>query len=298
MTELWRAHGPCIHSFSEHGICFNCDKLESNDDWPGYEGVMEAEKRGGCLAVEALVRKHMTGEARNNLIIYNKKMEWQWLEVDANCLLGLEEASYEMTVDFVWDWPFLKRNDYNYAGTPMTKFTPTAHKWLRWLANDSLYAPAFVTKRPHDMLVNGVLYNAHAVPCRVLISAMAGVRYIGESPHIPQMWDQWLAGVGTPHEALYLAHVTEFNTKGKVMTCPNSNGHSMWDVTDTLFGKYEFTKLVKGKFIRTPTINTAHSWPDLCRQFGLRQPTPEIQWPAEKWMSMDDWRNEFWRMNK
>ena len=298
MIELYRGNGQCVHNFSPWGVCFDCNTTESDEPGLNYGEVMKAEEKGGARAIEALIFKRMTCEARNNLIVYNKKMEWQWLEVDATCLLGLEDASYAGVIDYIWDWPFLLRPNMTDFATFMTELTPTAKMWLRWLANDSLYAPAFVTKRFHDMFKRGVLYNAWGVPCRVLISAMCGVRYVGEVPHIPEMWRKWLPYVGTPHEALYLAHCTEFNEDGQVMTFLNSYNHSMWDVTSSLFGKYEFTKLVKGKFIRTPTINTAHTWPDLCRQFGLRQPTPEIQWPPEKWMSMKDWRNEFWRINK
>lgn len=290
MTELLREAGPCEHVYTDWGYCIECNKHESDDDWLDWAAMMDAEKEGGHRAVEAYLRTTINGEARDNIVVYDHKMKWQWAENNAMCVLGLEDTSYDVDFETIWDWPFLLRNDYNYNGTLMTELTPTAKKWLRWLATDSLWAPAFITKRAHDMLTKGVLYDCRTVPTRVLITAMAAVRYVGESPYIPELWNRWLPICENPHEAVYLAHTSEFNEKGQVTTRLVNQGHSMFDVTDTLFGRYEFNRLCKGEYIQAPPIQEAHGWPDLCRQFGIRVPTPKMNWPSSHiWTDPTDW---------
>ncbi len=296
MTELWRSYGACVHDWSKWDICFNCDRHKDTIGGLEWDMAMDAEKLGGHRAVEHYVMSLRTGYGRNNLIIYDENMQWSCIDSNANCVQVLEEAATEVDFETVWDWPFIYRSDYNADGVLMTKLGPAARKWLRWLANDSLYAPCFITKAPLAMLHKGVLYDSRIMPARVLISAMCGVRYIGENPSIPIIWDRWLPYVAA-HEALYFAHCTEFHAGGNVRSAPNPMGHSMFDVTDTLFGRYEFRRLVKGQYIKGKPVHTSGGWSDLCRQFGQQQPTPEMELPNKVWMTMTNWLLEFRRIN-
>ncbi|MCI0564265.1 MAG: hypothetical protein MN733_37805, partial [Nitrososphaera sp.] len=135
---------------------------------------------------------------------------------------------------YLLDWPFApgyKREKLNWidrAYTAAGRDRGWASVWFHWMANESPWAHVFLTKDWKTAFKGGVVYHMDYQP-EIVLSAMCGIRYIGESPFIPKMFVRALKySQDNPMIALLAAHNGLAEDKNSVISCQFQFGHAMF----------------------------------------------------------------------
>ena len=142
-------------------------------------------------------------------------------------------------------WNFARRK----YGSRYPPFNPSPltnyeKKYIRYIVKDSIFSPCFHTKNVNEIFESGCIMNTD-MPAQFVYSAASSIRYVSESPHIPEMWSYFRKYI-SDDESLVLSHLfypkkIEDKTIAYSSRPMWSNQHG-WMVGPSYFGKNEFKR--------------------------------------------------------
>lgn len=275
----------CIHNWRPHygGLeCVKCKEYTYKPDDPVLlrkeefkEALIKAENKGGRRAVVKLMIKEMIESGNYNLqsyVVFDKADQWQSASLGAPCLAGLHSLPNKLgnTKNFVvmWDWCFGEPK----KRAPHCEFRGKkwAETWFDFLANESVYAPAFITKTWKEASSNGIFYDL-TQKARMVMSAACAVRYIYEDECVPKSWYKFVSKKKLDKNvALAFAHYYYLRDDGKQVGIADTlMGHCMIDTDGTSAGQLK--GLVTHKIdnnVNRRAMNDGWEWRGLNTLFG------------------------------
>ena len=157
-------------------------------------------------------------------------------------------------------------------------------KYLKWMLNESAWAPVFLTKNPKNVFKMGASYDV-TCPARYVVQGAILIRYIAEYPDIPRMWNKMMQYEVDPHIALVLAHALQ-------ELCPDSfrieknragSGHHAFDIRS--IGIAQIRRMVNKKpisFKRIKPFSLSQKYRGLSQVWGKFTTIGIQEWPKEK----------------
>lgn len=297
----------CIHAYRGGVNCVKCGHCmaDDEDEWdPEYNdgpptkagasrrALTAAEMRNGPFgAGRALPGRISRHGGLAWYLLTDKDGRWVCAELGGACYYSLADMipEHRKRAHYIVDWPFVESGAGAEAGWRVAawnrvgKETGWASQWFTWMANKSPWAHIFVTKTWKAAWTAGVVYRTDVAPAEHVITAMSGIRYIGESPRVPMTWARFREVGADPLLALLAAHHGVVDKKGMISSGEFCSNHAMWYI-GAFLPRFHVPQMLSGKLTATQPQPMQQKWRwDQCiRQFdkegvdrGYRRDTPQ-----------------------
>jgi len=157
---------------------------------------------------------------QNYGIVFKKGDEFTtWCRKQAPCyasINGLTRAACGDALLFV-DWANKNAIGTNYILGCNSKEEHLATRWAYWLANDSVWARAYVEKNPVSILTKPTIYHT-CYPVQFVLQAAMFQRYLTEQWPLVERWDQFVKAGCDKDAAVFLAEALNIRKDGTFET--------------------------------------------------------------------------------
>ena len=107
-------------------------------------------------------------------------------------------------------------------------------EYLHWLANESAYSSAFISKNSEEMVEKGVAIFDVNIPSNIMVGAIIATRCVHESTYVANLWfDLIKAGVSGSMAFLYAHSLKPQNGKSGLVVDKHDNSHQSLSTSGT-----------------------------------------------------------------
>jgi hypothetical protein len=243
--------------------------------------LTNAERKGGIPAVGRYIINRVERRdvsALQHWFLYNEEHQ-RWLGgyYDSPCLAAVSRQSRlfvdhpkrfrGLRADRMWDWCWGVPNN---GEMQKEMNTPQANAWAYWLANESVWAPVFITKDPQEMFAHGTVYDLNQ-PARLVCQGASGMRYVREFRALPLRWAKFVEAGVDKDLACVMMHYYDFNQDGTLFGIPHTSNHSMWHCTR--IGRKQLSNLLNRRIWQMGAATYS-------KLFGSVYPTADMWGPS------------------
>lgn len=198
------------------------------------------------------------------------------------CFSSLRREKGETKWEAFVDYPFAYK--FGTTSPEKRKWQAQEERYLKWIANESAWSKAFITKSPTIMAKYGILYDVRYC-AKFVCQAATFPRYLAEFPLFIRRWNFFKKHVDG-HIALHLAQDTYFEKDRFTFEedhTPNSN-HQGWRSGE--IGPVEMKRMLKKRMKMTnryPPMSDDSDYSEMNTIWGSRsgrEAKYRFDWPA------------------
>lgn len=182
---------------------------DASDIYSEITNIPDKAKAGAENAREYLKNAYNPSNKMTSFLFSDWNGQWTKSPTFFTCYGGLRYNNSGVPERWQYNHknpiPFFITKFYRDLGEMFEHHPESENMFLEWIFNESMFAPAFVTKNAKEAKEEGVICNTH-FPCSIVVQACTFARGITHMARVPKLWDIMVQAGIDPHLALLCAH--------------------------------------------------------------------------------------------